>query len=94
MHITIKFLIGVLQSWISIELCIGIYYSLKIAQQQKEIKSYPQAFIRKGRILLLIFMVCFSVCSLSIFILEDIQKDLEERKVYIEISYKTYVLSL
>ena len=78
----LKFLLGIEQIWVNIELICSIRHCLKSALGS--IPPSPARFIRGGRVLVLCFIVVYALTIFSLLRYCDATLDIEERHTVIK----------
>ena len=94
MHQTLKFVIGLDQAWVNLELCLSIRYNLKKIEKPQDDSLFPQRLIKNGRIILAIVIVCFCTLMFCFFEYHGHNASLEERERFIEWGLSEYVTTL
>ena len=91
----IKFSIGLVQTWVNIEMCTSILHSLNtISKPNGQAPQFPNTFIKYGRIATTCLALCFAMILVSIYIAKDATLDLDERIVFLNDKMKPLAMSL
>ena len=61
---TLKFLIGIQQTWINVELILSIRHSLLVIEDRNT--PYPVRLIRVCRMVVIVFTTSFAICAAAI----------------------------
>lgn len=70
---TLKFLLGVEQAWINIELIYCVKFSIEMARQAQT--TFSERSLRIGRKIIIVFVVLVAITALAIFTVVDITLD-------------------
>ena len=100
---TLKFGLGLDQTWVNVEMSITLQHSqsaIRQSVQQRtsrgagELAQFPHRLIRLGRIIASAIIFIFITCVLCVLVMIDLTKDKEERKIYVSDGFDYYVPSL
>lgn len=93
--LTLKFLLGIDQTWIIIELYLRINYSIKIVSSAESTHQPPERYIKNGRCFIGLLISTIAVTASALFIYKDVTiDDTEARRDFIEAALGSFAISI